>query len=94
MRWTVLLVLAAFLFGICAPQSAEISVIRDGHLMIGSLDVCHSTTPVLSTSSDMPYLNTGACVRIPVSLIAYMNIPDSVFPHFFIPQQNDRPPKA
>jgi hypothetical protein len=94
MRWTVLLILAAVLFGICSPQVAEMCVMRDGHPTIGSLDVCHSTTPVLSTNGAMPYLNAGACVQIPVSLIAHTNIPDPLFPQFLFPQQNDRPPKA
>ncbi len=94
MRWAVLLVLLALLLGVLVSQPAEMTVIRNGHLMIGSLDVCHSAAPVLSTNGDTPYLNAGACVQIPALLIARTNIPDPVFPQFFFLQQNDRPPKA
>jgi hypothetical protein len=94
MRWAALLVLLALLLGSFVPQPAEITVMRNGHLMIGTLDVCHSATPALSLNTDMSCVNTGACDQAPVSLIAHTNIPDPVFPHFFIPRQNDRPPKA
>jgi len=94
MRWAAFLVLLALLLGFLVPQPAEMTVMRNGHLMIGSLDVCHSATPVLSTNGDIPYLNPGACVQIPASLIVHANISDPVFPQFLFPQQNDRPPKA
>jgi hypothetical protein len=95
MRWAAFLVLLAFLLGFLVPQAVTVPVIRDGHLMIGQLDVCHSVTPAISTSGDMPlYLHAGACVHVPALLIAHANIPDPMFPQFLFLQQNDRPPNA
>ncbi len=94
MRWATFPVLLTLLLGFLVPQAVTVPVMRDGHLMIGSLDVCHSVTPPLSKNGDMPRLYSGVCDQMPASLVAYMNIPETVFPQFLLPQENDRPPKA
>jgi hypothetical protein len=94
MRWTAFLVQAVILLGFFVHQAVTVPVMRDGHLMIGTLDVCHPATPVLSAHGDMPCVKTGASAQAPVSVIAYMNTPDPVLPQFLLLHQNDRPPKA
>jgi hypothetical protein len=94
MQWKALLVLATIALGILAPLPMQTVVLRDGHLVIGALDVCHSETPALSMNGDMPCMNREAYCHVPSLSIAYTDILDLNFSLLLFPQQNDRPPEA
>jgi len=57
MKWTIVILLLSFVQQVIAPPFLSLTPPVRGHSMIGTLDVCHSTSPVLSSNGDMTCLN-------------------------------------
>ena len=95
MKRQALLVLLAIALSIVVPPSLPFLSGHNSLASIGTLDVCHSATPALSSNGNMP------CVNVPTSAIphplALLEIPQIVNPPCkpcFIAFQDDRPPKS
>jgi hypothetical protein len=95
MKWQAITVLITMMLGSILPATLSQVVVRDGLSTIGTLDVCHATTPGLSASvSEMPCVSAFPGSQKPAPMVVYLNHPDLLLPQFLIPQLNDRPPKG
>lgn len=94
MRWQAVIVLIAIVFSIVAPISLPLNAARGGEFTIGTLNICHSATPSLASSSQMPCVN--ACHRrlIPLPSIEYGTNMDIVLTQMLCPKRHEHPPKA
>ncbi len=94
MRWQAVIVLLAIALSIVGPPSLPMTFLHDGHSAIGILDVCHSSTPALSTSGDMPCMSECPCRPLPLPQNAFAELVNPRFKPFFIAFQDERPPKV
>lgn len=91
MRWQAVIVLLAIAFSIVVPPSLPL-IGHGGQMAIGTLDVCHSTAPALSSNGEMPCLNEYLSSPLPLALqevIHLVSLPDR---SVFIVFQDERPP--
>ncbi len=94
MRWQAITVLLAIMLSIVVPPSLPMMIIHDGHASIGTLDVCHSSTPALSANGDMPCMGECLCRSLPLTKTGVVEIVNPPFKPFFIAFQDERPPKV
>jgi hypothetical protein len=94
MRWHAVIILLAIVLSIVVPPSLPLTMLRGGQAEIGTLDVCHSATPAISTNGDMPCMSECPCRPLPLLQNAVVAIEDPLFKPFFIAFQDERPPKA
>jgi hypothetical protein len=94
MRWQAIIILLAIALSIVGPPSVPMAFEHDDHATIGILDVCHSSTPALSTSGDMPCMSECPCQHLPLARNAVENTINPPIKPFFIAFQDERPPKA
>jgi len=93
MKWQACIVLLAIALSIVLPPSLPFLSDRGAMAAIGTLDVCHSATPALSSNGDMPCLNHCASLPLPFEQKTVAEIARSLFQPFFIAFQDERPPK-
>ncbi len=94
MKWQALIVLLAIALGIVVPPSLPLLSDHGAMAAIGSLDVCHSATPALSSNGDMPCVHECPCGHLPLSEDKNAAIFTPPFKPLLIPFQDERPPKA
>jgi hypothetical protein len=94
MRWQSIIVILAITLGILVPPALPIMVSQGGHAEIGTLDVCHSATPALSSNGDMPCINSGIDLPLPQGLVKVSAVATPRFKPFCIAFQDERPPKS
>jgi hypothetical protein len=93
MRWKAIIVLLAVALSIVVPPSLSLTLADSRHPMIGTLDVCHSATPALSSNGDMPCMNEGAYHPLPLAQNQIVGIATPPFKPLLIAFQEERPPK-
>lgn len=93
MRSVSLIVLLAVAFGVIVPPLIPMAA-HDEFPMIGTLDVCNSAVPALSSNGEMPCMNECPCKQGPAPVIVYAEKIDLLFTHFLLASQNELPPKA
>jgi hypothetical protein len=94
MRWKSIILLLAIALSIVVPPALPIMIAQGGQTEIGTLDVCHSATPALSSNGDMPCINSAIDQPLPPGL---SNISAVIAPRskpFCIAFQDERPPKS
>jgi len=92
MRWQAAIVLLAITLSMVVLPSLPLAG-RGGQAAIGTLDVCHSAIPALSSNGEMPCLNEYSNAPLPLALqeiIHLVSLPDK---SVFIAFQDERPPK-
>lgn len=94
MKWQALIVLTAIALSIAVPPSLPFLSDHGAVAAIGALDVCHSTTPALSSNGNMPCINECACRPLPLALNKVAEIENLPFKPSLIVFQDERPPKA
>jgi hypothetical protein len=94
MRWQSIIVLMAIALSIVLPPALPIMAAQGGRVEIGTLDVCHSATPALSTSGDMPCINDCKNQPLPLGLSTVPAVAAPLFKPFSIAFQDERPPKS
>jgi hypothetical protein len=94
MRLKALIVLVTIAFSIVGPPSLSLTLSDGGHATIGTLDVCHSTTPALSSEGDMPCLNESPDYPFPLALSKASEIVNPLNKPLLIAFQDERPPQA
>ena len=92
MRWHAIIVLLAITFSIIVPPSLPLAG-RGGPAAIGTLDVCHSAIPALSSNGEMPCLNECSNAPLPLALQEVVHIVSPPDKPVFIAFQDERPPK-
>jgi hypothetical protein len=93
MRWQAISLLLTIVVSIAAPPSLSLYVTDGGHVMIGTFDVCHSTTPALSTRSSTPYVHEKSCCLSPPTLAAIADIEIAAVTPISISLPDEHPPK-
>ena len=94
MRWQSIIVLLAIALSIVVPPTLPIMAAQGGQAEIGTLDVCHSATPALSSNGDMPCINSGMNQPLPLGLSKVPAVAAPRFAPFNIAFQDERPPKS
>ncbi len=94
MRWQAIIVLLAIALSIVAPPVLPNRAAQGRQAEIGTLDVCHSAIPALSSNGDMPCINE--CMNQPLPLGLNLIFADTTprFKPFCIAFQDERPPKS
>ncbi len=94
MRWQSIIVLLAIALSIVVPPALPIMAAQGGQAEIGTLDVCHSATPALSSNGDMPCINEGMNLLLPQELSTVSAVAAPRSKPFCIAFQDERPPKS
>ncbi len=94
MKWQAIIVLAAIALSIVIPPSLPLVTENGAQASIGTLDICHSAIPALSSSGEMPCVGECPCLPSPLSRTEILHTADLSFKPFLIPFQDERPPKA
>ena len=94
MRWKALIVLLAITLSIIVPPALPNMVASGGLAEIGTLDVCHSATPALSSNGDMLGITVGMNPPLPQGIIKISSVAVLRFKPFCIAFQDERPPKS
>ncbi len=94
MKWQAVIVLLAISLTIAIPPSPSLTNSHTGHAMIGNLDICHSSTPALSSNGNMPSIQESFCHPISLALQETAEIVNSRFKPIITVFDNERPPKV
>jgi hypothetical protein len=94
MRWQSILVLLAIALSIAVPPALSLMSAQGGQVEIGTLDVCHSATPALSSNSDLPCINAGMNQPLPLGLSKVSAVAAPRFKPCSLAFQDERPPKS
>ncbi len=94
MRWQAIIVLAVIAFSIVIPPSLPLMSHQDAQASIGTLDVCHSAVPALSSGGEMPYMGVGSCFLAPLVSSEIIQTSILSIKPLLIPFLDERPPKA
>ena len=94
MRWKALIVLLAIALTIIVPPVLPNMVASGGLAEIGTLDVCHSATPTLSSDGDMFCITVGMNLPFPQGVVKVSAVATPRFKPFCIAFQDERPPKS
>jgi hypothetical protein len=94
MKLQALIVLLAIGIGILIPPTLPMFVCHAGQSSIGTLDVCHSAVPALSSNGDMPCVNACPCLPRPLVLAENVHMQRSSIQPLIIIQNHERPPEA
>jgi hypothetical protein len=94
MKLQSILILTAILLSIAVPPSLTVVINNDMHTSIVALDICHSSTPALSSNGDMPCVHAAPYLLMPSPVIAANINANHAVPLFILSLQDERPPKA
>jgi hypothetical protein len=94
MKCQAAIILLAIVLSIVVPPSLPLTILHGGQAEIGTLDVCHSTTPALSSNGDMPCMSESPYKPLPLPQNVVAVIENPQFKPFFIAFQDERPPKV
>ena len=94
MKWQVVIVLLSIALTIAAPPSISLTCGHAGHTIISTLDICHSTTPALSSSGNMLCIQEHNYHPFFLFLQETSKIEDPLFKPVIITFQDEHPPKA
>ncbi len=94
MKWQAIIVLAAIALSIVIPPSLPLLSDNGAQAAIGTLDVCHSAIPALSSSGEMPCVGECSCHLSPLSRIEVLHTANPICKLYLISFQDERPPKA
>ena len=93
MRLQTIIILLAIALSIVVPPSLPFAISHGGQSLIGTLDVCHSAIPALSSNGEMPCLNECSNSPLPLALQEVVHIVSLPDKPVFIAFQDERPPK-
>ncbi len=94
MRWQAFIILAAIVLSIAGPPTLILTGVHDSRTEIGTLDVCHSSAPALSSNGEMPCVNECTFNAHPLAPSMVSEISNSPCKPFYIAFQDERPPKS
>jgi hypothetical protein len=94
MKWQALIVLLAIALSIAVPPVLPLMAARGGAAEIGTLDLCHSAAPALSSNGDMPCINSAIDQPLPPGPNILSAVVAPLSEPFCIAFQDERPPKS
>jgi hypothetical protein len=93
MKWQAFIVLLAIALSIVASPAFPFLSDHGAKVEIGTLDVCHSATPALFSNGEMPCVNVGVSLPLPLALNSITEIVNPPLHPFHIAFQDELPPK-
>jgi hypothetical protein len=95
MKWVSVILLIIFAFTVLAPVTSFTHMaVNDGRSFLGTLDVCHSAAPALSSNGEMPCVPIAVHSVIP-SLSMTNHEPGSpLFTELILTTRNEHPPRS
>jgi hypothetical protein len=93
MRSSAVIVLIALSLTVLAPPSFALTTYGDKAPVLGTLDVCHTATPALSSNGEMPCVNERVSLPLHLASDKVTEIVNPPFHPFHIAFQDERPPK-
>jgi hypothetical protein len=93
MKWKAVIVLLAIALSIVVPPSLPFLSDHGAMAAIGTLDVCHSAIPALSSNGDMPCVNECFCRPLPVGQYTIAEPVNPLLKPSAISFQDERPPR-
>ncbi len=94
MKCQAVLILFSIVLGIIIPPVMPAFSGNGNHAVLGTLDVCHSAMPALSSNGDMPCMNECPCMHPPLEQSAAAAITVIPFKPSLFVSLDERPPKA
>ena len=91
MRWQAIIVLLTITLSIVIPHPFPMAG-SSGQTAIGTLDVCHSGTPVLSSNNEISCVNEWPNRPLPLAQ-STVDVANPPFHPYIIAFQDERPPK-
>jgi hypothetical protein len=93
MKWQAIIVLLAIAISVAVPPALPLTT-HGGTASIGTLDVCHSAAPALSSNGEMPCMSVTPCAQQPVQPIICQSFQEPLSKELLIPFDNEHPPQA
>jgi hypothetical protein len=93
MKWKSFIVLLSIALSLVVPTSLPFLSDYGAMAAIGTLDVCHSAVPALSSNGDMPCVNVLASNLLPLTLLETLQIAIQPCKPRILAFQDERPPK-
>ena len=93
MKWQAVIVLLAIALCVVAPPVLPLMA-RGGAASIGTLDICHSAAPALSSNGEMPCVNECPCRILPMALSSAVGINNPSCKPIVIAFCDERPPEV
>ena len=94
MKAQTIILLITILVSAFLPASLPYLALTNVDQSIGALDVCHSSTPAISSGGEMPFLNERPCSVDPSSIIVFSPDSSPLFTQALFSLRNERPPIA
>jgi hypothetical protein len=92
MKWKTVIVLLSITLSIVASPSVNLMARHEAQ--IGTLDVCHSATPSLSSHVDMPWIKQWACLHLSLAAGQSDDLSSHLFKWPLIVFQDEHPPEV
>jgi hypothetical protein len=93
MKPRTLIMLAAIILFLAAPPAVPLARGHGNRASFRILDVCHKPIPAMTSSNDIPCITACACRVHPLMLNNRHAIEPFIVMPFFIPFQDELPPK-
>lgn len=93
MKWLSAIILVVLLVAVATPTARPIIVCREGTAAFVTLDLCHSSTPAVSSAGKMPAVNGCVYGHIPGMSITVFGQNDPLFTQLLLISRNERPPQ-
>lgn len=94
MKPRTLIMVAAIILFLTAPPAVPLAIGHGNRSSFRILDVCHKPIPTMTSSNDIPCINVCPCRVHPLMLNNRRAIELFILMPFFIPFQDELPPKA
>lgn len=94
MKTAAFLILAMLVLSMTSPLSLHVPFSSDHNSRILTLDICDASGSALSVNGGMPVIPECPCKLCPLEFNGFHWIADTLFTPFFIPFQQDRPPRV
>jgi hypothetical protein len=93
MKWQSIIVLLAIVLSVAVPPALPF-IPGGGAASIGTLDVCHSAAPALSSNGEMPCISVMPSLQHPLRSMICRSLQEPLIKELLIPFDNDHPPQA
>lgn len=94
MRPVTVILLIVLAFTVLAPlTSFTLVAMNDGHSFLGTLDVCHSAAPALSSNGEMPCVSLAPCTAPPSFSVSFTELAHPFFTEMILTTGSEHPPR-
>jgi hypothetical protein len=96
MKWATVTLLIVLAFTVLTPLSSFslFVAVEHGGEVFSNLDVCHSSTPALSSNGEMPCVPMTATGIIPAVFVTFNETAHPVFTELILTTRNEQPPQS